>query len=366
VQTALSRPRQSMKIWRQRAGVGASGAADLLFDGPFDRMRLFREIETGHVALQVADEGYYDTLQNPDPVTGDYDYDLTVQSDYQRLMAGYHIECDDYTLIEVVLPMLQKDVQRLRLTLSDPGVTVWARDARAAAASDGEAVGSWLELSGSGGVWDIPRRLVQHLVWGDRVTLLVYKSSAYTLAEPVLEWTGTPGKPTVPVEAVSHVRQARGAALIAQTDLGTLTGWTAVGSAATGAPADGMLPKGATGRVVVNTTDKLRRAISYDVGDELDREIEIRIWARRFPAIFDVAGDYATAPITQDSFDYAWVYCDLITSDPYTFTLRGHVGLWWKEIVLRAMVPAGTTGMDVQVHAASDVEVARVHCEFLE
>ncbi|MDE2472880.1 MAG: hypothetical protein KGL35_30215, partial [Bradyrhizobium sp.] len=125
---SLPRPRQSVKYFRKRGGVTVGTIQDLMFDRVFDRLRLWREINVGQFALAVASENWYDKLENPDPVTGAYAYNDLVTSEYQTFMSGGTVSFADYGLIDVILPALQRDVDSIAVTLSDPSVSLWYRN----------------------------------------------------------------------------------------------------------------------------------------------------------------------------------------------------------------------------------------------
>jgi hypothetical protein len=321
--------------------------------------------------MTVATENWYDKIEDTTYPGGPYDYYDNVPSEYQSLVTGGTVAFADYGLIEITLPMAQKDLQQLEVTFSDPGVSVWYRNAvEGSLPSTDKALGVWHQLTGASGLFTMVRKDIAAGVRYDKVQLLVYKSGGFSLKEPVINAYGRVGK-TLPPQR-PRVRRATGTALIGNSDLGSLTGWTSVGTIATTTPADGMLPRGSTGCVTVDASNKIKRGLTWSQDDYVDREVEIRVVCRRFPAIFNPAGNYATAPITQDSFDWTRVNVELISAETdydsgnaYVWQQKGIVGLWWKEVVIRTVIPLGTTGLTLQISADSAIQVAKVHVDLL-
>jgi hypothetical protein len=120
-----------------------------------------------------------------------------------------------------------------------------------------------------------------------------------------------------------------------------------------------MLPRGATKCITVNATDKLRQSFVYPQDDRWDNEVEIRVRCRRWVPIFPSSGDYATAPITADSYDWAQLTVDVMASGE-AMPIKARVNLSWHDVVLRTILPLGTTTMDLQLSADLNVQIAMV------
>ncbi len=112
----------------------------------------------------------------------------------------------------------------------------------------------------------------------------------------------------------------------------------------------------------VDATKKVVQTLNYAVDNFDDIEVEIRVTARYFPAIFASSGTYPSgAPINQDSFDWRKVVVDLI--DPtgtFVFTQSAKIGLWWDEVVFRAILPMRVNPLDIRVSGSAEIQLAKV------
>jgi hypothetical protein len=213
----------------------------------------------------------------------------------------------------------------------------------------GRPEGHWVELSGADGTFTLDQAALRGRMHFDKMSFLLYKSGGFSIEEPAVVWTGMPGKADTPRK--SRGRSPRGSELISQPYLvsaGALGAWTGSGSPTITnlASTDGGLPKGATGVVQLTTTaQNVSIAIGYASADD-DREIEIVVWARLFPAIYTPLS--GSPPVTEDSFDLDRIEIALVSSG---VAVRYHeiVGLWWRRIVYRTIVPAGSTGRTIRL-----------------
>lgn len=357
---AIGQPSQSLKVFRKRDSVSVATVADLLFDSHFERAQLFREVLVGQGALKVANEAICDEANT---VTGSHIE--TVNSEYMTLQNGGTVALGDYSLIEVTMPVLSRHVDMVTLILSETAATVYVRNILGTLAT-GEPVGAWKQIFGSSGRYSLSKNQLRSAMRADKLSFLIYKSGGIAAFEqPRVEWFGESiPKPALPVKTEGKT-WAKGSELLAATDLGSTTGWTVTGSLTAGTPTDGCLPRGATGRVTVDASNYLSQAFTYTQSTTEDREIEIRVRCRYFPAIVSSASP-GTAQITQDSFDYRTLQIDVETAAgkaPY----REKVGLWWQDVVLRTSASVLTTGMTVHVSGADgSIEVAYVSTKFVD
>jgi hypothetical protein len=271
----------------------------------------------------------------------------------------------DYSLIEVTTPVLSRHIDMLTLIISETAPTaVYVRNILGTLAT-GEPMGAWKLIFGSNGRYSLSKNQLRSAMRADKLSFLVHKSGGIAAFEqPRVEWFGEPiPKPRLPVKTEGN--RAKGAELLAVTDLGSTVGWTVTGSLTAGTPTDGCLPRGAVGRVTVDASNYLSQAFTYAQSTTEDREIEIRVTCRYFPAIVSSASP-GTAQITQDSFDYRTLQIDMETAAgkaPY----REKVGLWWTDVVLRTTASILTTGMTVHVSGADgSIEVAEVSVKFVD
>ncbi|HTN41701.1 MAG TPA: SGNH/GDSL hydrolase family protein [Asticcacaulis sp.] len=370
---SLGRPAQSVKIFRKRSGVTVSTIQDLMFDGFYDRTKLFKEIRLGHQAFKATsgDQGLYDKADTAVDATNSE----ILESEYIQLETELGITMDDYSLIEVVLPTIPKKMVNATLVLgsANSGVTVYVRDTLAQPYVTTTAPqGVWHNVATDGlGNFILPRELLTHAMRFDKLSFLIVKSGGFTLTSPRLDWIGEIGKPSHPLER-AYGRPARGAELLTTTateSSGTLpAAWTGTGSPTVTATTTSV-PRNKTGFVTLDATKKIRQVTSYTQDDYVDREIEIRISRRRYPALFDPTVDtYPTnAGITSDTFDYALVNVDIwFASNAQPWRYQEKAGLWWDDIVVRTWAPCLTTGFTIELSADSAVQIADVSVKFVD
>lgn len=366
----LGRPKQAIKLFRKRLGITVADIDDdLMFIDLYERAERFREIYVNQVALTEATENYYDELVSG---SASYDPNSVVQSEYLTLQNAGAVAFSDYALLEVVLDAVPRNVEMFRLTLSDPSVTVWVKDALAGGTypSDGVSVCRWTALTGSDGVYTLLNRDLPGKMHFDKLSFLIYKSGGFSLSEPRIEWWGDTGKPDYPI-ALSQTRAA-GTELLNVTKFAAIsgnkaTGWDDVGGTITpSSDATYQLPYDMTHFVTVDATKKVVQTLDYATDNFDDIEVEIVVTARNFPAIFASGGTYASAPITQDTFDWEKVVVELI--DPtgaYVFTQSEKVGLWWDEVVFRAILPMRIGPLDIRVSGSAEIQLTKVSVKTL-
>ena len=441
---SLPRPRQSLKIFRQRPGVSVSTPADLMYDTYFDRARLFKEISIGHLALTAATEKYMDEL-----ATHEADFvNETVNSEYLALDAGSEVEfADDYGCIDAILPGTQWTIDDLTLVLSDPDITVYVRDVLAApyenytryhrfwvatptvvvgatytsddadlpevftvvGLQDGNLImspmaavralqgggtltrtsgtgdasisytaaeagahpdyyanlglpeGNWVEVEGVDGRYEITD--LRGRLQFDRVQFLLYKSGGFSLTDVQIEWNGLGGKSNAPRPAYDIPKL--GTEILAETrcgDAGELAGWTVNGSLTPGAHADDLSdpPLGSVGYVTVTDANTLEQTLTFTSDPINDREIWIKVVARRHAEMVDSATYPTGASITADTFDLSKLRVELAEGDRI-YPMHDHVGLWWKDCWFRSMLPANETSLTITVTSTGDeIDVAEV------
>ncbi|TBH23645.1 hypothetical protein ELG64_09070 [Rhizobium leguminosarum] len=354
--SSLGRPRQSLKIFRRRTPFTVGTIADLMFDSMFERAERFREIFIGHKALQTASEKYYDSINVGNS-------NATINSEYLALRAGTSVAFTDYALIEAILPTSYKNVTSLKIGLSDPSVTVYIRDVLSATQPSTAPLGVWTQLTNDGsGKWNVPLATLKNAMLVDKLSILIYKSGGFSLnASPTIEWVGSQGKPNFPVRYYGS--KAQGTQLLAKTTCETLTGWTQVGSPTVSTDATYQLTRNNTGYITVDATNKIKQTLTgFSSDDNAAREVEVEIWARRFPALFDNTGDYSTAPVTQESHDWRLMQVDFIIGSN-TMPIKEKVGLWWEAVTFRTFIPTSVSTIDIQIGSATgqgELQISKV------
>ncbi len=351
---------QSIKIFRKRANVTVSTVADLLFDTHYDRRKLFDEILIGQGAIATANENLLDEV----PSIGAPQIQL-INSEYETLQNGNSIALADYSLIDVVFPTLGRNIRMATLVLSDPTATVYVRNILGTLTT-GLPVGAWVQVYGSYGRFSLSNSQLRTAMRVDKLSFLIVKSGGIAaFTQPRIEWYGDPiAKPIKPRRTEGPA--ATGAELLAATDLVTTTGWTVLGSLSAGTPGDGCLPRNSTGRVTITNTNYLSQALTYTQSNSDDREIEIRVRCRYFPAIVVSTNPYPSgAAINHDSFDYGLLTIEVQTAAgaaPYI----DRVGLWWKDVILRTTASMLTTGFTINIKSdGTPLEVAYVSAKFV-
>lgn len=361
----LGRPANSMKLFRKRGTITVTDInADLMFRDKYERAQRFKEIYMNQVAFTAATEKYYDELTSG---AGSYNQNEVTQSEYLRMQSGSTISLGDYALLDIIIDATEKNIDRFELKLSDPNLQVYVKDAfKAPYGADGKSVCLWTEITGSGGVFALNPAELPGKVHFDQLTFLLHKSGGITISEPKVKWWGEAGKPIYPVEVWPA---ATGAELLNVTKFATIsgnkaTGWDDVGGTITpSSDATYQLPYDITHFITVDQTKKVVQTLNYAVDNFEDIEVEIRVTPRYFPAIFASSGAYPSgAPINEDTFDWRKVVVELIDpSGAFPVIYADKIGLWWNEVVFRAVLPMRVNPMDIQISCADgEFQLAKV------
>lgn len=368
----LPRPANSIKLFRKRDSITVSNIdADLMFRDNYERVERFKEIHLNQVHLSEATEKYFDELTTS---AAFYSQNTVTKSEYLLMQDGGSIALGTHALLDVVINSTQKNVERFELTLSDPAVAVYIKDARAGTPypADGVSVARWTALTGDKGVFTLNRSDLPGKMHFDKLTFLLYKSSGVTIKEPGIRWWGEVGKPVYPIP---ERKPATGAELLRKTKFTPVvggvgditgdksTGWAAVGGTITpSSDTTFQVPYSITHWVNVDATKKFVQTLDYAVDNFNDIEVEIRVSARYFKEKFASSGVYPSgSPINQDTFDYTKVFVDLI--DPtgaFTFTQWKKLGPWWNDLVFRAILPMRINPLDIRVSAKDEIQLAEV------
>ncbi|ALJ14277.1 SGNH/GDSL hydrolase family protein [Sphingopyxis macrogoltabida] len=231
----------------------------------------------------------------------------------------------------------------------------------------GKPEGHWVQVVGSSaGVFTVTDLRGRMQV--DRIQFLIYKVGGFSLSDVRVRYKGASGKPAVPRPYFGP--RARGKQLLAQTLCGTvgqLANWTVIGALNAGKHVGDNVgtPVGTTGYVTVNTVNKLKQAIAIPNDTREDREIEIRITCRRWVEKVNSGTYPVAAPITGDSFDWGQLQVELIEGGIAAVRTE-EVGLHWKEVTFRCIVPAYTATLDVQISGTmGDIDIAEATVSFV-
>lgn len=360
----LGRPLQSIRLFRVRDASAVSTVADLAYDDLFNRARLFREIYSAQRGISVANESKLDEI-NTFTTTGTTLY----PSEYIDAAMGEVVAFDDYALCEVILPTNRPDGVRLSVPA---GVTVYVRDGIYYGSGYPAATAptcNWrplpLDADGYASFYglDVPAK-----VFEDKVCFLLYKSSAWEWQDPHCLWYGMPGKPEA---AKPNLVWAKGAELLAQTTTysggAIAAGWTSINSpsAANNFPG-GKYPPGITGHVIVNDTDKISQAVAFAASD-FDRECEIVVIAG-YPRAIVVSTDTfpGTNEVTTTSFDFEQLVAEVVYGST-AIPLKREVGLWWREVRFKTVIPSNQTGFTLRLGSRSgDLAVVKASVKMMD
>lgn len=359
------RPDSSVKIFRPRPGLTVSTVADLFYQDSqdnYDRCLRWKEITIGHYSLTTATEKYYDEVASS----------VLVQnlSEYLKIMDGQPVAFTDYALVEFVLPTTPPHMGSAQIVFDNIAEdAVYIPDNMGGTVANDTPVGAWIQLTGSAGVYSIPERYLKNGMRFDKLPVLIAKSGAFSLrTSPSLRfvWDGVAKPRRIGTDL--SVR-GRGSELLTTTTFptsGAPTGWTVTGTVTGASPADSVVPAGAVGLVVVSSTSYVSQAFMITADALQDREIDIRVVARRWTNIFVSATDtYPTnAGITSDTFDWAKVYVGLAQTAPAAFQWRA-VSTGWMELAYRATVPAGATSVTLTIKASEAVQISGASVKFL-
>uniref|UniRef100_UPI003F49453B hypothetical protein n=1 Tax=Ensifer adhaerens TaxID=106592 RepID=UPI003F49453B len=360
----LPRPANSIKIFRKRDSITVSNLdADLMFRDAYERAERFKEISLNQVHLTEATEKYFDELTTS---AGLYSQNSITKSEYLLLQNGGSIALGTHALLDVVINATQKNVDRFELTLSDPAVSVYIKNARAGGTypADGVSVCRWTALTGSNGVFKLNRADLPGKMHFDKLTFLLVKAGGITIKQPVIRWWGEPGKPAYPVKAQPAATGVELLPVTKFTSIGTdkTTGWAVSPTITPSDDTTYQLPYDITHFVTVDATKKVVQTLDYAVDNFNDIEVEIRVSARYFKEKFASSGVYPSgSPINQDTFDYTKVFVELI--DPtgaFTFTQWKKLGPWWNDLVFRAILPMRVSPLDIRVSAKDEIQLAEV------
>ena len=127
-------------------------------------------------------------------------------------------------------------------------------------------------------------------------------------------------------------------------------------------------PLGCSSAVVVNEEDTFTVTLPQEAKDALlannstsNKEAILEVWCRYFP---DIYTDGTGNQITGDSYDYAKLEVDMVSTAYYTTTLSQRVNTHWKVVQLPIHVSGlwATTseGCKLKFHANKDLQIARI------
>jgi|GEM_PF-6169075 len=344
----LPRPRQSLKIFRVRGTTSTSSTANLLFRTITERYSIWKEISIGHMALSEAQKIRFDTI------SGLYDGNQTVNDEYLLLRGGNSLSLGTYALIDAVLPVTSPT--GLSITVSDTAsaLTCYARKTTNTGLS-------WVQLSGSKGVFTVPDNA--QLTDYDRASFLLQKTAGVSLSNIYLSWAGGTTKP---VQHPAPAPAPKGSELLAQPLVGNtsqLSSWTVTGGISAQASPDNILPTSTTGLVEVTPTAAISQTFTAPISDD-PAEVVIRVWARNWKPFYSQLASFSTSPITYETSDIGNLQVTLSGATGLSLSQYSDVvGLHWTEVEFRGVLPANQTATTQIIKVLSrdvNLQIARV------
>lgn len=338
---ALPRPKWGIKIFRKRTSVSVSTVADLAYKTVEKRAALFREIRNSAMTIKDSHKQYFDDLAT---LSG-LGFQTANVYEYDDLMTGLTVAMADYGLIEFIINATSANVQSLRLFVGGTGLTTYIYD---------HVNQTWDSISNTDG-WINVTNFQDYIGW-DKVSVLIYNASAFTIIEPYLEFTGAEGKQN---EIKPLPRPLRGTNLLTTPNFnGGTTGWTVTGTLTPAAPSDNSMPSGITQVVVISSGNYATQTATI-VAAATKRRAQLIIIARFNPPTFSSSATYPDdSPITEDTFDFATMKIQIGKGSSF-LNYERLVGLWWQEVVVDFDVFATDTAISVKAqYVDKNFEVA--------
>ena len=231
----------------------------------------------------------------------------------------------------------------------------------------GRPEGVWKPLTQEDGDWVIPAQGLAAFMAYDKLPLLLTKKGGFSLKDVRVYWRGDEGKFDAPHSAPQGLRGAELLSSICPGNPGEFEKWQVEGTPAVGKAFDAVYPSGASGLVELSGTNALVQSFALPTNADFARPLQIRVWARVFPAVFDPLGDPSKAPITEDSFDAGTLGVELSENGFAPAQMRSLVGLHWKAVTFRNVVPAQSTGQRLRIFSRDKaIQIGRVSVRLME
>lgn len=330
---SLPRPKWGIKIFRKRTFVPAASASDLAYKTVERRAELFREIRGAARTISDAYKRYFDDLAT---LSG-LGFQITSVSEYEDLMDGLAIPMADYGLVEFVINATIGRIESLKLFIGAIGTTTYIYN---------HIQQAWDVIGNVNGLITLTN-FNDHIAF-DKISVLLYKASPFTITEPYIDFKGTEGK-TNPARPQPVTLHGTNLVPVPHFNNGTV-GWTVTGSVTPAGATDGSmptLPVAITKIVPLTLGNYVSQAVAFAAAPQ-KRRAQLIVVARYNPAKFPSANAYPDAsPITEDTFDFANV--KITVAKAYYVNHVRQVGLWWQELVIDFDVIASDTGYTITV-----------------
>jgi hypothetical protein len=345
----LPRPEWGIKIFRKRAQKSVATIADLGYNTIAARAEFFKEIHNSTRVIQDGFKQYYDDLA----ALSALGYKIDNVFEYDTLQAGGNIPMQDYMLTEFIINSTSVNTKSLKVYIGASGLTTYAYNRKTQV---------WDAIANTAGTITIadPRLYLQY----DKLSILSFKASAFTIEEPYILFDGIEGKK--PLSKPLPARRS-GTNLLATSHFNAgVTGWTVTGTMAAPAAAnDNSMPTGVTQVATISTGVTVRQSVTLAASTTVPvapkRKAQIVVVGRYNPASYPSSSTYPVgSPITEDTFDFAKVKI-IITKGANSAVSNELVGLWWEDIRIDCDIQSTDTTISVAVqHVDKDFELASV------
>jgi len=385
---ALPKPDRGIKIYRRRAGFAVSAISDLLFSSVVDKQARFKELTVSHYRLTDTQLPRYDELNSG------ISWSFTLESDeYSKIESGAGVAISDYALVEVTLPGTARTIDQVMLTLGLPsGVQVYVRDYQDVASSPvgksqgasptqpdylskwNKSRGAWRSLGQYSAPITMAKVNLRNSMRGDRMELLLYKSSGFSITACQVGYQGAGGKEpnlrTTPPRLLDT--QLLPAPTVSAADL--TAAWTVTGAPATLVPIDNVNsprnPANTASPVsavcVLTATDMIGRSLTLATPGLAGKRYAVTVYARYFPKAFvdrsnplyssldsaqviDRIANPSSAPIDADSHDFRTLRMEYAFAASIDPTVGGgeldeFASLYWRPVVFYVDMPPAPLG----------------------
>ena len=115
LQSILPRPKKSLKIYRNRVA-DSNFDVDTVFKNDVDKIKIYQELNIGHVAIATAYEHLYDDVNN----VGGYQ---TINDEYLSLINKESVNFERQALLEFIVPYSSQEIQKFKLKYKSDAVT---------------------------------------------------------------------------------------------------------------------------------------------------------------------------------------------------------------------------------------------------
>jgi hypothetical protein len=220
--------------------------------------------------------------------------------------------------------------------------------------------GVWKSLTNEAGKVTLTGSALQEAMQYDKLVFMIKKSGGFSLSDIYVDWYGTEGKDS---QTFENPLPLGGTQVLTSTKFDTVGSWTLEGGTAAQDPADGVLPRDCTKLIKVSSSKKATQSFSFTADSRYTKELDIVVWARRYPAEFIPSSNettaltqyQTTAPINSNTCDYRGLRIQLDNGSALSAIKATElVGLHWQEVRVRLQLP--------NVHLAGSSFTLRLDC----